>query len=113
MSKLLKDLTEATFDQTVDRKDDVPVIIDYWAPWCAPCRFMTPVLEKLAKELGDEVIICKVNVDEERRIAEMAQIRAIPTMHIVQHGKLVDVLVGLQDEQALRQRLAQLRKAAA
>jgi thioredoxin 1 len=98
-------VTDATFDQEVMRAS-LPVLVDFWAPWCAPCRMTDPILEKLAVEMGGRLKIAKLNVDENPQISMRYDIRSIPTMMIVKGGQVVDRWMGALPEPALRSRIA-------
>lgn len=87
-------LTEGAFKKAVV-EDPTPILIDFWAPWCGPCRMMNPILEEVAKSLAGKVRIAKVNVDEETGIANAFGIRSIPTLFLVREGKVVDVIQGV------------------
>ncbi len=97
-------VTDATFEQEVMRSP-VPVVVDFWAPWCGPCRMVAPTLEKLAREWNGKVKIAKVNVDENPNIAGRYGITGIPTMLVVKNGQIADRWAGALPEPALRQRL--------
>ena len=75
------DVTTATFDAEV-LKSDTPVLVDLWAPWCGPCKALTPIIQKLEAEVGDKVKICKLNIDESPEIANKYSIMSIPTLLI-------------------------------
>lgn len=81
---------------------DVPVVVDFWAPWCGPCRAVAPILEKLAEEYNGRLVIAKVNTDEEMRWASSLNISGIPTMIVFRNGVEVERLVGARPEQAFR-----------
>jgi thioredoxin 1 len=85
--------SDKNFDEVVV-KSNVPVLVDFWAPWCGPCRMVGPVLEQLAKEYGDKVKVVKINVDEERQVASSMGVRSIPTIALFDKGEVKDVLIG-------------------
>jgi thioredoxin 1 len=85
--------TDANFEELVV-KSNVPVLVDFWAPWCGPCRMVGPVLDEVAKEYEGKAKVVKVNVDEETGVAGAMGIRSIPTVALFQGGEVVDVLVG-------------------
>ena len=102
------DVTTAAFEQDVlMRSMETPVLIDFWAPWCGPCKQLKPVLEKLAEEYGGAFVLAKVNTDEEMQIAGAFQIRSLPTVMLLKGGRPVDGFMGAQTEAVLRQFLAQ------
>ena len=78
-----------------------PVIIDFWAPWCGPCRTQGPILDTVAAQMGDRAVVTKVNVDEEAALAAQFGVQAIPTLVILKQGKPVQRFVGVQSAQAL------------
>jgi thioredoxin 1 len=98
-------VTDATFEQEVMRAS-LPVLVDFWAPWCGPCRMTDPILEKLAGEMGGRLKIAKLNVDENPQTSMQYDIRSIPTMMIVKGGQVVDRWMGALPEPALRSRIA-------
>lgn len=98
-------LTAANFEHLTSRTDDVPVLVDFWAPWCGPCKMIGPTLEQLAGEFGDQAVIGKVNVDEEPELANAARIQAIPTLVLMRKGKVEDVVVGVPTKQRLKELL--------
>ncbi len=105
MSENIAQLTTATFDDAVT-KSATPVLVDFWAPWCGPCKAIAPILEELAKDLVGKLAIAKVNVDEAGEIAGKYGIRAIPTMILFKDGVVVDTFVGLVDKATLRAKIA-------
>jgi thioredoxin 1 len=96
-------VTGATFDGVVT--SERPVLIDFWAPWCGPCRAIAPVLEEIAQELGDKVTIGKVNVDEHPDLAVRFGVQAIPQLLFFKEGALKDKLVGAVPKRELIKRL--------
>ena len=86
-------LTKQTYDGEVV-KSNIPVLVDFWAPWCGPCRMLAPVIEEVAQEYEGKVKVCKVNVDEEGELASMNAIVSIPTVILFKDGKQVGKLVG-------------------
>jgi len=87
-------LTDQDFGSEV-LKAEVPVLVDFWAPWCGPCRMAGPVLEKIATEYKGKLKVCKVNVDEQRQIAIDNGIMSIPTLNFYKNGELVDQMIGV------------------
>ncbi len=96
-------LTDANFEQVI--RGDRPVLVDFWAPWCGPCRMLAPSIEQLAREFGQRAVIAKLNVDENPITAQRYGIRSIPTLVIFRNGQPVDQMVGVQPLPVLRQRL--------
>lgn len=97
-------VTSATFDEVV-LKSTVPVLVDFWAPWCGPCVRIGPELDAVSLELGDSVKIVKVNVDDETDLSGSYEIQSIPAMLIFKNGELVDRLVGLLPRTAISAKL--------
>lgn len=101
------DATTETFETEVLRKSlEVPVLVDFWATWCGPCKTLGPILEKLAAEYNGAFLLAKVDVDKEQQIAAAFQIRSVPTVFLVKDGQIVDGFPGALPEGQLREFLA-------
>jgi len=96
--------TDQNFDQEVVKCEKL-VLVDFWAPWCGPCQMMGPIIEELAKEMGEKAKIGKLNVDENQAIAQNFSVMSIPTIMIFKGGKMVKQLVGVQSKEALKEEL--------
>jgi thioredoxin 1 len=103
MSANIANLDSTSFKTTIG--SDTPVLVDFWAPWCGPCKAIAPILEELATEFAGKLSIAKVNVDENDGIAAEYGIRAIPTMLLFKGGQMVDQIVGMMPKDALRAKL--------
>lgn len=99
------ELTAANFDETV--KEGVSMV-DFWAPWCGPCRMIAPVIDELAGDFEGKANICKVNTDEEQDLAVKYGIRSIPTIIFMKNGEVVDQLIGATSKQALTDKINSL-----
>jgi putative thioredoxin len=107
------DVTEATFQSEVlERSLTTPVVIDFWAEWCGPCKQLSPVLEKLAMEYGGAWVLAKVDVDSNPRLAQMFRVQGIPMVYAVVGGQPVDAFTGVVPEPQLRQWLDAVLRAA-
>jgi thioredoxin 1 len=105
MSENITHLTTVTFPDAI-AKSPTPILVDFWAPWCGPCKAIAPILEELAQDLAGKLTIAKVNVDEAGEIAAQFGIRAIPTMILLKGGLEIDRYVGLIDKASLRAKVA-------
>ena len=99
-------VTDATFEDEVLRNDK-PVVVDYWAEWCGPCRMVAPVLEEIAAEYADKIDVVKLNIDENPSVSQRYGIMAIPTMNVFSGGEVVKQIVGAKPKSALLRELAE------
>jgi thioredoxin 1 len=106
MSGNTVDVTDATFEDDVLRADR-PVIVDFWAEWCMPCRLVAPVLEEIAKEQAGRLIVAKLNVDDNPATAETYQVQSIPLMGVFSSGELVKSILGARPKPAIMDQLAE------
>ena len=97
-------LTSSNFNQEVLETPQT-VLIDFWASWCGPCKMLTPVIDEIANEVGPNVKICKINVDEERDLAMEFKVRSIPTLMVIRDGKVVETSVGVKSKTEILQML--------
>jgi len=105
MSANISHLTAANFKDTIAAAA-MPVLVDFWAPWCGPCKMIAPILEELATELAGKLTICKVNVDDNGDIAAQYGIRAIPTLLLFKGGQLAEQIVGMMDKATLKAKIS-------
>jgi thioredoxin 1 len=103
------DLQDATFDAEMSKSDELTVV-DFWAPWCGPCRTVGPVIEELAEELEGQVRFVKVNVDEAQDVAQRFQVRSIPTLGFFKGGEAIGSIVGAYPKPALEQVIEQVQE---
>jgi len=96
-------LTDSNFNQTVEKYP--LIVVDFWAPWCGPCRMVSPILEQLASELAGKVVFGKLNVDENPRIASTFGIRSIPTISIFKNGRAIDGFVGAASKSQMQSKI--------
>ncbi len=105
MSEKIINLTTESFKSTLNASP-TPVLVDFWAPWCGPCKAIAPILEELATEFDGKIKIAKVNIDEHDAVAAEFGVRAIPTMILFKDGKVAETLVGMMPKAALKAKLA-------
>ena len=96
--------TDTNFDQEV-LKSEIPVLVDFWAPWCGPCRMVSPLVDELAEELTGKLKVVKVNTDENQEVAIKYGIRSIPTLGIFKDGNMVDGVIGAVPKQTIKDKL--------
>jgi thioredoxin 1 len=103
-AELIVKLTTQSFDQAI--QSDKPILVDFWAEWCAPCRMIAPILEDLSVEKQDKLAIGKLNVDEHPSVAQKLGIMSIPTLMVFKNGKAIKTLVGYMSKQDMLNKLA-------
>lgn len=104
MSKNVLVATDGNFQEMVLNSADL-VVVDFWAEWCAPCRMIAPIMEKVAEEVKGKAVVCKLNVDENRKTAQAYGITAIPTTLFFKEGKVVDRIVGLDSKETIKKKI--------
>ena len=101
---MVKNVTKSTYEAEV-LKSNVPVVVDFWAPWCGPCRMQVPILDQLDKELDGKMKVVKVNVDEEGELAMTFGVQSIPTLLFYKDGKVINKAIGVRDATAVKKTL--------
>lgn len=107
MAGNLIELTDATFDETV-HKSEVPVLVDFWAPWCGPCKMMAPIIQEVADEYTGKAKVCKLNTDDARDSAMEFNISAIPTVILFKNGQVEKKWVGLTSKKDINTAIDEL-----
>jgi len=102
-SQHVLELNDSTFDQTVSSSS--VLLVDFWAPWCGPCRMIAPVIEEIGSELAGKVVVAKVNVDDAPAVAGAHRVTAIPTLMIFKNGILLERMTGMTSKAALLEKL--------
>lgn len=97
-------ITKENFESEV-MKSDVPVLIDFWAPWCGPCRMVGPIVDEVAEEVAGKAKVCKINVDEEPELASSFRVMSIPTLAVIKDGKVASIEVGAKSKDAIKKML--------
>ena len=105
---MAKEFTDSEMDNLLAQES--LIVIDFWAEWCGPCKKLSPLLDEIAAEIGDDVTIAKINVDEERELGAMFQVMSIPSVLLFKNGEKVDEFIGLQPKPAITSKIqAQLQ----
>jgi thioredoxin 1 len=93
-------ITKDNFESEV-MKSELPVLIDFWAPWCGPCRMVGPIIDEVAEEVAGKAKVCKVNVDEEIELASSFKVSSIPTLVVIKNGQIESMEVGAKNKEAI------------
>lgn len=109
MSNKIVYLTEETFESEV-KNSSVPVLIDFYADWCGPCKMVSPILDTLSEKYDGKAKICKINVDEQKKLAIAHKVMSIPTLLFFKNGEVVDRVTGALPQSAIEEKLENLSK---
>ncbi|GAC1574520.1 MAG: thioredoxin [Candidatus Dormibacteria bacterium] len=104
---MLQEVTAETFDREV-LQATLPVLVDYWAPWCAPCRMVSPIVEAIGQEYPDRLKVVKLNVDEHPEISQRYGVMSIPSLIVYRDGEVIQTIIGARPKQVLLKDLASL-----
>ncbi len=104
MAGAVKEINESQFEEEVT-KSEIPVLVDFWAPWCGPCKMLGPVLEEVAAANDSRLKIVKVNVDENPDLAQKFEVMGIPSMFLFKNGEVIDSFTGAMSKQALTEKI--------
>lgn len=104
---MVYEITDKNFKQEV-LESKVPVLVDFWAPWCGPCMMMSPLIDGLAEEFGDKIKFAKINVDENQEAASLYEVMSIPSIKIFVGGKISSEFTGVQSQEILKEALIKL-----
>ena len=103
----LLDLSDKTFDKEV-LQSRIPVLVDFWAPWCAPCRVVSPIIEELGTEYNEKIKVTKINVDDNPETASKYSVMSIPSIFIFKNGKPVKTMVGAQGKESFKKEIEEI-----
>jgi len=104
MAGTIAEVTDTNFQAEVI-ESDVPVLVDFWAPWCGPCRMVAPVVEEIASERGDQLKVVKMNIDENQNTAVQFNVMSIPTLMLFRHGEVAKTVIGAYPKRKLEAEL--------
>ncbi|MDC7221693.1 MAG: thioredoxin [Spirochaetales bacterium] len=105
MAQGVVNVTDENFDKLIEKGI---VLVDFWAPWCGPCRMQGPIVERLAESMGDKAVISKMNVDEQQQAAQKYGVSSIPTIMVFKDGEMAKQYVGVQSEDVLQATIEEL-----